>query len=128
MALKKEKEQKMNIPKINFLQANRQQNKIHNDRINFKGQNDSFEKGISIKGTETEAKIYTTTIDQKAIDQIKEFCNHPAFKNAPIRLMPDVHAGKASVVGFSAPIINGKVIPNVIGGDVEKYPPKIKKT
>ncbi len=108
----------MNISKINSLQINKQQNKVYNNRINFKGQSDSFDRSISVKGSETEAKIYTTTIDQKAIEQIKEFCNHPAFKNAPIRLMPDVHAGKTSVVGFSAPIINGKVIPNVIGGDI----------
>jgi len=108
----------MNISKINFLQVNKQQNRINNNKINFKGQNDSFEKSICVKGTETEAKISTTTIDQKAIEQIREFCNHPAFKNTPIRIMPDVHAGKASVVGFSAPIINGKVIPNVIGGDI----------
>ena len=107
----------MNISKINFLQTNKFQNKINN-KINFKGQSDNFEKSMSINGTETEAKIYTSTIDQKAIEQIREFCNHPAFTDTPIRLMPDVHAGKASVVGFSAPIINGKVIPNVIGGDI----------
>ncbi len=107
----------MNILKIYFLKANNT-NKTSNNKIVFKGQNDSFEKTILIKGTETEAKIYTGNVNQAALDQIREFCNHPVFKNAPIRIMPDVHAGKNSVVGFSAPIINGKVIPNVIGGDI----------
>ena len=108
----------MNIPKINFPKISNNSNKVYNNKITFKGQQDSFEKSISIKGSETEAKIYTTNVNQAALDQIREFCNHPAFKDAPIRIMPDVHAGKNSVVGFSAPIINGKVIPNVIGGDI----------
>lgn len=108
----------MKISKIGFPLVNNPLNKVYNKKMMFKGQKDSFEKSISVKGSETEAKIYTENINQVAIDQIKEFCNHPAFKDAPIRIMPDVHAGKNSVVGFSAPIINGKVVPNVIGSDI----------
>lgn len=84
----------------------------------FKQKNDTFEKSIKIKGSETQAKIYTTNVDYQTLGQIKEFCNHPVFRDTPIRIMPDTHAGKNSVVGFSAPIINGKVIPNIIGGDI----------
>ena len=84
----------------------------------FKGPSDSFEKGMTVKGSETQAKIYTANVDYQTIGQIKDFCNHPVFKDAPIRIMPDTHAGKNSVVGFSAPIVNGKVIPNIIGGDI----------
>ncbi len=84
----------------------------------FKQKSDTFERSIRIKGSETQAKIYTTNVDYQTLDQIREFCNHPVFKDTPIRIMPDTHAGKNSVVGFSAPIINGKVIPNIIGGDI----------
>lgn len=52
------------------------------------------------------------------MDQIKSLCNHPVFNEAPIRIMPDVHPSKNTIVGFSAPVVNGKVIPNIIGGDI----------
>ena len=108
----------MNILTNNLFRINIQSShKRNTPAIAFKGQ-DSFERAITLKGDETEAKIYTTNIDYPAINQIREFCNHPALKDTPIRIMPDVHAGKTSVVGFSAPIINGKVIPNIIGGDI----------
>ena len=42
--------------------------------------------------------------------------NHPAFTN-PIRIMPDCHAGKGSVIGFTIEMTE-KVIPNVIGVDI----------
>ena len=111
----------MNITSFNFINASNKINKANiknNAKLTFKGQYDTFEKSMSVKGSETEAKIYTTNVDYAALNQIREFCNHPAFKDAPIRIMPDVHAGKNSVVGFSAPVVNGKVIPNVIGGDI----------
>lgn len=99
------------IPTINI-------NKQPQIKPSFKGQSDTFEKGLTLKGSETQAKIYTTNVDYETLSQVKVFCNHPVFKDTPIRIMPDTHAGKNSVVGFSAPIINGKVIPNIIGGDI----------
>ena len=93
-------------------------NKQNVFKSNFKGASDTFEKGMTVRGSETQAKIYTSNVDYQTIGQIKDFCNHPVFKDAPIRIMPDTHAGKNSVVGFSAPIVNGKVIPNIIGGDI----------
>lgn len=107
----------MNINAINKInQINIFKNKKNN--LSFKGGQDIFEKSITVKGDKTEAKIYTTNVDYAAINQIREFCNHPVFKDAPIRIMPDVHAGVNSVVGFSAPVVNGKIIPNIIGGDI----------
>ena len=82
-------------------------------------QNDSFESTIKVKGSETEAKIYTANVDYETLDAIRNMCNHPVFKDAPIRIMPDTHAGKNSVVGFSAPVgAAGTVIPNIVGGDI----------
>ncbi len=79
----------------------------------FKSKNE-----IQIKGKATTAKIYTSSIDYKTSEQIKRMCNHPVFKDAPIRIMPDVHPSKNTVVGFSAPIINEKIIPAIIGSDI----------
>ncbi len=86
----------------------------------FKGQgNVQTEKSMVIKGKETQAKIFTTNVDYETMDKIREMCNHPVFTDIPIRVMPDTHAGQTAVVGFSAPIGSaGKVIPNVIGGDI----------
>ena len=86
----------------------------------FKGQgSDSSENSMVIKGKETQAKIFTRNVDYRTMDKIREMCNHPVFTDIPIRIMPDTHASKLGVVGFSAPIGNtGKVIPNIIGGDI----------
>ena len=42
--------------------------------------------------------------------------NHPAFTN-DIAIMPDTHAGKGVVIGFTMPMTD-KIIPNVVGVDV----------
>ena len=47
--------------------------------------------------------IYTDNIEQEALSMVYSFVNHPMFKDAKIRIMPDVHAGKDIVVGFTAP-------------------------
>lgn len=89
------------------------------NNINFKSNNvTTLGKCLEISGSETKAKIFTKNIERKAIEQIKALCNHPVFKDAPIRIMPDVHPSKNTVVGFSAPMLNGAVIPAIIGSDV----------
>lgn len=93
-------------------------NKVKKQQCNF-GSNDSNVKSTVISGKETSARIYTgDMLDYKTMDQIKDLCNHPAFKDAPIRIMPDVHPSSNTIVGFSAPVVNGKVIPSIIGGDI----------
>ena len=76
------------------------------------------DNSIQIKGSETSAKVYTPNIDYKVMNQIKVLCNHPAFKDAPIRIMPDVHPSKNTLVGFSAPVDSNKIIPGIIGSDI----------
>ncbi len=76
-------------------------------------------KPIEIKGTETSAKVYTQNLDYSTYNQVKQICSHPVFKDTPIRIMPDTHAGKNTVVGFTAPVSsNSKVIPSIISGDI----------
>lgn len=62
-------------------------------------------------------KIFTTNIEQTALDQIHTLCSQPAFKDCKIRIMPDVHAGAGCVIGFTADL-GDKVIPNIVGVDI----------
>lgn len=69
-----------------------------------------------INGKYTTAKVMIDDVEQSCVSQIVNFVNHPAFTN-PIAIMPDTHAGKGSVIGFTMPMTD-KVIPNVIGVDI----------
>lgn len=62
-------------------------------------------------------KIFTKNIEQEAINQIDELLNQEAFKDSKIRIMPDVHAGKGCVIGFTGDL-GDKVIPNIVGVDI----------
>lgn len=48
---------------------------------------------------------------------VYSFVNHPMFADAKIRIMPDVHAGKDIVVGFTSPF-SGHINPDHVGGDI----------
>lgn len=62
-------------------------------------------------------KIFTDLVEQEAIEQIHALIEQPAFANCKVRVMPDVHAGKGCVIGFTADLGN-KVIPNIVGVDI----------
>lgn len=62
-------------------------------------------------------KIFTKNIEQEAINQINSLLNQEAFKDSKIRIMPDVHAGKGCVIGFTGNL-GDKVIPNIVGVDI----------
>ena len=62
-------------------------------------------------------KIFTSNIEQEAIDQIDLLLNQEAFKDSKVRIMPDVHAGKGCVIGFTGDL-GDKVIPNIVGVDI----------
>lgn len=62
-------------------------------------------------------KIFTKNIEQEAIEQIDLLLNQEAFKDSKIRIMPDVHAGKGCVIGFTGDL-GEKVIPNIVGVDI----------
>ena len=71
---------------------------------------------ITIKGKYTTAKIMIDQIDDSCAEQISTMVNHEAFTNS-IRIMPDTHTGKGSVIGFTMKLTD-KVIPNIIGVDI----------
>ena len=62
-------------------------------------------------------KIFTDNIEQEALDQINELLEQEPFKNSKVRIMPDVHAGKGCVIGFTGDL-GDKVIPNIVGVDI----------
>ena len=62
-------------------------------------------------------KIFTKNIEEQAVNQINELLNQEAFKNSKVRIMPDVHAGKGCVIGFTGNL-GEKVIPNIVGVDI----------
>ena len=72
---------------------------------------------LEYRGQYAACKVFTEALDPNTVQQIYGFLNSPAFEGAAIRIMPDVHAGKGAVIGFTAPL-GDKVIPNVIGVDI----------
>lgn len=62
-------------------------------------------------------KIFTKNVEQEAVDQIELLLAQDAFKDCKVRIMPDVHAGKGCVIGFTADL-GKKVIPNIVGVDI----------
>lgn len=62
-------------------------------------------------------KIFTDNIEQEAINQIDLLLEQEPFKDCKVRIMPDVHAGKGCVIGFTADL-GDKVIPNIVGVDI----------
>lgn len=62
-------------------------------------------------------KIFTDDIEGQALDQCHTIAKSPVFTTARIRIMPDVHAGKGCVIGFTATGME-KLIPNLVGVDI----------
>jgi RNA-splicing ligase RtcB len=62
-------------------------------------------------------KIFTDNIEQEAVEQIDLLLEQKPFENCKVRIMPDVHAGKGCVIGFTADL-GDKVIPNIVGVDI----------
>ena len=71
---------------------------------------------IKYKGKYTTAIVMVDSIEPTTVQQIYVFINHPAFTN-PVVVMPDCHAGKGAVIGFTMELTD-VVIPNVIGVDI----------
>ena len=73
--------------------------------------------GMEIRGKYNTAVVYNDNIDEASYSQIQQFCDLAIFKGTRIRIMPDVHAGKGCVIGYTA-CLTGKVVPNLIGLDI----------
>jgi len=72
---------------------------------------------LEIVGKYGTANVMVDSLDEASLSQIYKMMNSPAFNRERVRIMPDVHCGKGSVVGFTS-TLGEKVIPNVIGVDI----------
>jgi len=70
-----------------------------------------------IKGSCNSAVIYADNIGPSAEGQIRALCNQAFSLDSNIRIMPDCHAGKGSVVGLTM-TIKDKICPNLVGVDI----------
>ncbi|MFC1697401.1 RtcB family protein [Nanoarchaeota archaeon] len=75
------------------------------------------EKVDSVEGKFATAIIYAKTLEETARKQIELLCDQEIFQGSNPRVMPDSHAGKGCVIGFTA-ILNDIVVPYLIGFDI----------
>ncbi|MBQ8497580.1 MAG: RtcB family protein [Clostridia bacterium] len=72
---------------------------------------------IEIKGKYNTAKCYTDILEDAAREQITSVCDIPAYANAKIRIMPDVHAGMGCTIGTTM-TVSDKIAPSLVGVDI----------
>lgn len=64
-----------------------------------------------------DVKIFSDSVEETAIEQIRNLMAIDVFADKKIRVMPDVHAGAGCVIGFTGDL-GEKVIPNIVGVDI----------
>lgn len=72
---------------------------------------------IPFVGKYASCEVMIDEVEATAQAQIISFLNCEVFKGSKICIMPDVHAGIGSVIGFTATMTD-KIIPNVVGVDI----------
>jgi len=72
---------------------------------------------IEIIGNFNTARVFATTLEDGAREQIKAVCDTEAFASSKIRIMPDVHAGKGCTIGTTMTITD-KIVPAMVGVDI----------
>ena len=75
---------------------------------------------MNIKGQFNTAKVFSENLEDNCIRQIQEICSLKIFSGNKIRVMPDVHSGKGSVIGLTMECSPSPdfMIPNIIGVDI----------
>ena len=74
-------------------------------------------KPILVKGKCNEALVYARALESTCENKIRQYLDHPAFAGTTVRIMPDVHLGKSTVIGWTA-TYKTLIIPSVIGLDI----------
>lgn len=62
-------------------------------------------------------KIYASTLEDVAYQQIKELGEFEPYQDSKIRIMPDCHAGAGCTIGTTMEI-KDKITPNLVGIDI----------
>lgn len=63
------------------------------------------------------AYVYADDIEDEAKKQIQNILELPSFAGEKVRVMPDCHAGKGCVIGFTS-TYSDSIIPNLVGVDI----------
>lgn len=76
--------------------------------------------GHIIQGGKATAIVYGDYPDASETGQLYALLDSPAHEGCAIRIMPDHHAGKGCLIGFTSPLNPEKlmVIPNLVGVDI----------
>jgi RNA-splicing ligase RtcB len=74
-------------------------------------------KPIIVKGKHNEALVYAKALEYPCENKIRQYLDYPAFADTRVRVMPDVHLGKGTVIGWTASC-GSLIIPSVIGLDI----------
>lgn len=72
---------------------------------------------FELNGKYNSCKVFTDNCDNETISQLTALLNQESVKGSRIRIMPDTHAGKGSVIGTTMTLTD-KVIPNIVGVDI----------
>lgn len=73
---------------------------------------------IEIKGKyNQDCKIFIDDVEEGAIELVQNILNNEISAGVPVRIMPDTHAGKGIVIGFTMPM-SRMINPNYIGVDI----------
>lgn len=70
--------------------------------------------------SEYNLKVFTDNVEFECLQQTENLLKQEVFKGCKVRLMPDTHAGKGAVIGFTADL-GDKVIPNIVGVDIRLW-------
>lgn len=67
---------------------------------------------------EADIKIFASVIDETTKKQIDSIVSTEPYSAESVRIMPDVHAGRGCVIGFTSTTSQGKVNPHLVGNDI----------
>lgn len=73
---------------------------------------------IEIVGKYNTAFVHTNKIDDTSRNQLQSIVDCKFVDGESIHVMPDVHAGKGSVIGFTCTNNNKRICPNIVGVDI----------
>lgn len=72
---------------------------------------------FELNGKYNSCKVFTDNCDNETISQLTALLNQESVKGSRIRIMPDTHTGKGSVIGTTMALTD-KVVPNLVGVDI----------
>lgn len=67
---------------------------------------------------EANLKIFASVIDETTKTQIDSIVSTEPYSAESVRIMPDVHAGRGCVIGFTSTTSQGKINPHLVGNDI----------